>query len=381
MSVDAVLQVQELCDEIAQYFDSKWDLRACTLITRAFTSSAQRHLFHDIIFNRGTLDFDDLSLLDGYDEARVSRQLCTVLDVSPHLLPYIRRIRASLEVGVLTPQLAFQFPNLHDLVFHRRRGGSATEESIALAARLIRTPTLHRIGLISLRFNDLRDMARLFAEHTPALESVFFHYLSFKEVTTASEGPPLPRVRVKALNWAGIGYHAEAPWVLEPSSPLDLSALTQLEFGHGGPHGSTVHTVIERASYSLRQLTIDPLVDLDRTSSSRPGLLARLPALTKLTLITTAQGAADVVTALAPLPRSSALLALTLQIRKAVPLKPELMRALGVACAQSLPQACMVTVHLRRFGVAAGLDRIEEEQLTREAFLELEAGGRLRVVV
>ncbi|KAJ7148327.1 hypothetical protein C8R46DRAFT_1359348 [Mycena filopes] len=343
-------------------------------------SSRARHLFHDIIFNRGTLDFDDLSLLDGYDEARVSRQLCAVLEISPHLLPYIRRIRASLEVGVLAPLVAFHFPNLHDLVFHRRRGGSATLGSITLAAQLIRTPTLHRVGFISLRFDNLHDMARLFAEHTPALGSVFLHYLSFKEATL---GPPLSRVRVKTLNWAGIGYHAEAPWMLEPSSPLDLSALTQLEFGHGGPHGSIVHTVIERASYSLRQLTIDPhvVVDLDRTSSSRPGLLARLPALTKLTLITTAQGAADVVTALAPLPRSSALRALTLQIRKAVPLKPELMRALGVACAESLPRACVVTVHLRRFGVAAGLDRIEEEQLTREAFLELEAGGRLRVVV
>ncbi|KAJ7184825.1 hypothetical protein C8R46DRAFT_1300299 [Mycena filopes] len=399
MSVDAVLQLQELCDEIAQYLDSKWDLWACTLISRAFTSSAQRQLFHDIILNRGTLDFDDLSVLDGYDESRASRQLCAVLETSPHLLPYIRRIRPSLEVGVLTPLAAIQFPNLHDLGFHRRHGVLIDEESIALAAQLIGTPTVHRVGLLSLRFHNLHHMARLFAEYSPALESVFVDYLSFKEATLESERPPLSRVRVKTLSWGNIHY-AEPKWMFEPSSPLDLSALTQLNLCYGGPHGSTILTVVERARHSLRQLTIDarkfffsfsfhdiadgeievamsPYYD----ATPRPALLADLPALQELTLITTVHECADVVALLAALPHHSALRALTLQIRRAVPFKPELMRALGVACAESLPLACVVTVHLLRFAVARALDHAQEEQPTREVFAELEAGGRLRVVL
>ncbi|KAJ7148329.1 hypothetical protein C8R46DRAFT_1199192 [Mycena filopes] len=223
-------------------------------------------------------------------------------------------------------------------------------------------------------------MARLFAEHTPALQSVFIHFLTVNSATIEVENPPLPRVRLKTLSWGKSYLYMEPTWLLEPSSPLDPSALTRLEFRNSGGLSPTMYRVINRARHSLRHLTIDAQLVMS-DASPRAALLADLRALTTLTLVTTAHEPADVISLLAALPHSSALRALTLQVRKIQPLRVELMRTLGVACAESLPRACVVTVHLLPFGIAAALDSAQEERLMREAFAALEVDGRLRVVL
>ncbi|KAJ7029713.1 hypothetical protein C8F04DRAFT_744449 [Mycena alexandri] len=383
MSVDAALKVQELCDIIAEYLDFKWDLRACTLVSPVFTSSGQRQLFHDIIFNRGTLDFDDVSILEGYDEAKACNRLCAVLETSPHILPYIRRVRASLEPSVLKPLAKFQLPNLHDVVLHRRRGGPAAEESITLAAQLIGSPTVYRVGLISPIFTNMHQMARLFGKHTPALKSVFLYYVTFKKTILESEvepHAPLPRVRVKTLRW-GTRYNVASEWILDPLFPLDFSALVRLDLDNGVQFGLIMHRVVDRTRRSLTRLAIDAqqVVNPNYTSDPQTALLASLPALTDLTLFTTGHEPADVATILAGLSPKSGLRKLTLQVKKVRQLKTEQMRTLGLACVESLPHECAVTVHLRRF--ASGADGVDQVGLTCEAFAELDASGRLRIVV
>ncbi|KAJ7738735.1 hypothetical protein B0H16DRAFT_1891216 [Mycena metata] len=382
MSADAALKVQELCDIIAEYIDSKWDLRACTLVSPALTSSAQRQLFHDIVFNRGTLHFDDISILERYDEAKACNRLCAVLETSPHILPYIRRVRASLEPSVLEPLAKFQLPNLHDVVLHRRRGGPPVEGAITLAAQLIGSPTVTRVGLISPIFSNLHQMARLFARHTSALKSVFLYYVTFKETIVESEvdpPTPLPRLRVKALRW-GWRYNVESEWILNPLFPIDFSTLDRLDLDNGVQFTPIMQKLVNQTRHSLTRLTINAqhVASPNYAPQTQPALLASLPALTDLTLYTLSYEPADVATILAALPPNSALRKLTLQIKKVRQLKMEQMCTLGLACAQSLPQECAVTVHIQQFTTSP--DGVNQVGLTREAFAESEASGKLRIV-
>ncbi|KAF7354082.1 hypothetical protein MVEN_01095600 [Mycena venus] len=292
----SVLNVQELCDQVASFLqESKWDLRACSLVSPALTSAAQRHLFSDIIFNRGSLDIDDISLLERYDEVKVCGRFCAVLKTSPHLIPYVRRMRISLESGVLKLLTKFEFPNLHDVVFHRRRGGAASEEVIALAAQLIGAPSIRRVGLVSPIFDTLHDMSGLFDKHTPALDSIFLYNITFNKTIAEAGDPPSmksPRVSVKTLRW-GLHQQLDPAMMLDPAFPLNFSALVELDFG--AQLTPVMQKLVERARCSIRRLSLDAqhVANDDYASSAQPTFLAQLPALTHLTLSSTAHHLAD----------------------------------------------------------------------------------------
>ncbi|KAJ6480013.1 hypothetical protein C8R47DRAFT_604502 [Mycena vitilis] len=377
MTANSVLQLQELCDHIAGFLqDSKWDLRACSVISPTFTSSAQRNLFREIICNRGTLDIDNISMMGRYDEPRAAMRLSAVLAASPHLIPYIRRMRLSLEGGVLKPLSQFDFPNLYDLVFHRRRGGAANDETIALAAQLIGTPSITRVGLIAPIFDNIHGMGRLFEKNTPALQTIYLHQVEVTNGSMEGESISMSRPKIKTLQWAW-QWQSDPDYVLDPLCPFDLSALTNLTFGTRLSPPFT--KLIQKTRRTLTHLTVDAqdLVGED-TSDRQPLFLAHLPALTHLTMLCNGHQLADAETLLGGLPPQHPLESLELQIKKVRKLNEEQMRPIAAACA-SLHDACVVTVWVRRFMSSA--DDTDNGALVRTAFAGSEKGGRLRVVV
>ncbi|KAJ7676678.1 hypothetical protein DFH06DRAFT_1428360 [Mycena polygramma] len=353
------LKIQELCDHIAYFLqESKRDLRACSVVSPAFTSAAQRHLFREIIVNRGTLYIDDVSMLGRYDEPQVTIRLCAVLKASPHLLPFIRRMRLSLEVAVLKPLSQLEFPNLCNVVFHRRRGGAIDEETISLAAKLIGAQAITRVGLIATLFNNMHDMGRLFERHTPALQSIYLHDLTVKKTVVEGERmvSTASRAQIKTLQWAW-QYLSESKtvYVLDPLFPFDLSALTTLSFG---PHLSPpIDELVNNARHTLTHLAVDAQdLGSPRSSNSQPRFLAQLPALTDLTIVSPGHELADAETLLASLPSQHRLRSLTLQIKKVCQLNEEQMRPVAAAC-DRLQNACIVMVWVRRF--VSGADGID----------------------
>ncbi|KAJ7896627.1 hypothetical protein B0H14DRAFT_3425415 [Mycena olivaceomarginata] len=278
----------------------------------------------DIIFNRGTLDINDFSRLERYDEGKACRRLCAVLKSSPHLIPFIRRIRASLEPGVLQPLAKFDFPNLHDIVFHRRKGGAASEETITLAAQLIGLPSIRRVVLLSPMFNGTQDFIRLF-ENTHL--------------------PWTPSSWTRKLRW-DLNNRYAAP-VFHPFLPLDLSAVVDLDLG--GLLSPDIRQLVKVNRGSLRRLTLDAqhVVNNDYCTDPQPAFLVGLGALTHLKIITTAHEIADAETLLAHLPLENNLRSLTLGIRKVRQVREGQLRALGAACA-NLNEACIVTVDRHR---------------------------------
>jgi hypothetical protein len=258
MSAATVLRVQELCDNITDFLpESKWDLRSCALVCPSFTSSAQRHLFHDIIFNRGCLDIDDRSTLSEYDEAGACRRFCAVLDTSPHLIPLVRRLRFSTELDVLRPLSRFQFPNLVAVLIHRRRGGPSSEACLSLIKQLISAPSIRRVGLLSLIFPDIRTLGRIFENCAPELDSILLHYVSVSDGNDVSQGDgsaPPHCVKVKTLRFEA-NYGQDAPWLVSPLSPFDWSELAELD---PSPRPtSAVLAILDRAKRTIRRLTLD----------------------------------------------------------------------------------------------------------------------------
>jgi hypothetical protein len=258
----------------------------------------------------------------------------------------ICRIRASLEPGVLKPLAKFDFPNLHDIVFHRRKGGAASEETITLAAQLIGLPSIRRVELLSPMFNGMQDFIPLFEKHAPALDSIFLDKVLLNETNTDEDTrvTPLPssRVRVGKLRW-DLNNRYAAP-VFHPFLPLDLSAVVDLDLGDYCPH---IRQLVKVNRGSLRRLTLDartstspsvcpllmnlPLehvVNNDYCTDPQPAFLVGLGALTHLKIMTTAHEIADAETLLAHLPLENNLRSLTLGIRKVRELREGRLREL-----------------------------------------------------
>ncbi|KAF8206998.1 hypothetical protein K438DRAFT_1962642 [Mycena galopus ATCC 62051] len=103
-----VLQVQELCDHIADHLDMP-TCRDFALVSSQMVPSAQRCLFRAIRLNPAG---GSSTPNQAYDEAKACRRLCAILQASPHLVPLIRSLDVALEYDVLQLLLDAKFPNL-----------------------------------------------------------------------------------------------------------------------------------------------------------------------------------------------------------------------------------------------------------------------------
>ncbi|KAJ6526204.1 hypothetical protein B0H10DRAFT_2450723 [Mycena sp. CBHHK59/15] len=377
IAASAVIQMQELCDYIADFLhESSWDLRTCALVSPTLTSAAQRHLFHDVIFNRGCLDIDDVSNLGGYDEAGACRRFCSVLKTSPHLIPLVRRLRTSFEHAVLSQLGEIEFPNVRAVVLHRRSGGPTDDASLTLAAHLIGSPSLHRVGLYSPMFHSIGDVGRLFQNCTPALNSIVLHHVSVDERRPASESDARNTcLKIRTLRWKTL-FDQEPDWLLDPQCPFDLSGLTDFEYG--ATLTPAILKLLRSSRLSLRRLRIDAqyAVNSDYTDDAQVALLAQFPALTHLTIASTGKQLRDVETLLAGLLPANRIASLTIELMKVRQLQADAMRQLGATCAS---MSCTVVVHVRR--TASGADGAGLASLVRSAFAEVLGRGKLQVTV
>ncbi|KAJ7458559.1 hypothetical protein FB451DRAFT_1182747 [Mycena latifolia] len=208
-TMDTVFRIQELCGHIAEYLcESSTDLESCALVSRTLTSSAQRHLFRDIVLHwHGKGLPSDGVYYPKYvnEEARCVR-LCAILKASPHLLPLVRRLRASLEAAVVGPLSKMKFPHLNEVVLDRSGflSHTADKDSVAGTAALLRLP-----------FSSI--------PHLECLRGVTV-------VSYAGDEPlPLPpRAPLKTLRFYG---DPNTKWLLDPLFPFDCSTLESLECG------------------------------------------------------------------------------------------------------------------------------------------------------
>ncbi|KAJ7511454.1 hypothetical protein B0H11DRAFT_872275 [Mycena galericulata] len=373
MSTNTALKIQELCDCITAFLtESSSDLKSCALVSPTFASAAQRQLFHDIIFNRGYLAIDDLSRLGYYDdESGACRRFCAVLRTSPHLRLLVRRIRASFEQQVLSMLCAMEFPNLQDVFLHREPGAPPNVTGIELAAQLLSTPSLHRVWLLYPILPNTATFSSLFQNCTENMDSVFLHHPNFDQLDAL---PPSRLLKIRILRM-GVISDSSLEYVLGPLSPFDFSGLVQFDYIPVKP--STVR-LIENAHLSLMRLTLNAqnVVNPYYTKNPQPTLLARLPALTHLTLVSTWRALADVETLLAALPSNQRMEHLRLELNKVRQVDADTARRVGAICAGAAE-----TVSVRVYRFPFDVDGTNVARVVRTAFAELDARHALEIAV
>ncbi|KAJ7445285.1 hypothetical protein FB451DRAFT_1568148, partial [Mycena latifolia] len=357
MSATTALQVQELCDHISDYLtESKRDLKSCALVSRVFTSSAHRHLFHDIIFHRGCQGIDDPAPLGRYDEAGTCRRFCAVVKKSPYLLSLVRSLRAALDIDVLTAlrPLNCKFPNLEAVVLHRRRPEAAADEQLTLAAHLLSAPSIRRVGLVAPLFHTIYDFSRLFARCSPAVDSISLHLPKLVDPPSTEQDNAAPHGQrtIKMLRYVPFDMYMPDAWLLGPLSPFDFSAVEECEYL--AYLTSRIHALLSRARTSLRRLTLDALPRADGPH---------------------AHDLADVEAALAEAPP---LTRLTLLLRNEHGLREDALRRLAEVCVAS-QSACMVAVHVLR--LPSGAQGVDPRAVMHRVFAAWDARGLLEVVV
>ncbi|KAJ7131289.1 hypothetical protein C8R44DRAFT_871801 [Mycena epipterygia] len=377
MTAGAVFRVQELCDQIADSLvESSTDLKTCALVSPTLTSSAQRHLFHDIVLNRGCLGIEDLSLLQNLDEPAACTRFCAVLTASPHIVPLVRRLRASLEEEVVKQLSAVKFPNLQVIVFHRRRGGPPIEGTLSSAAQIIGLPSVIHVGMLYSLFDNMQDLGRLFEHCTPALGSLFLHYSTVNSEPEDNLSPPR-RVRIQQLR---LSEPTIPDWLLHPSCPLDLSALSDVDYSAVRVIKSAI-PILDKSRSTITHLKLHARNIQFTDSEPVPPQETRItgfPALTHLSIVLSAHATADAETLLAPLPPSNHIQVLALDIRDLR--APAALRGLAIVlAATTLPELRRLAILGRR--ILSGTGASEAEAQMRGVFVEFEERGVLDVVV
>ncbi|KAJ7059449.1 hypothetical protein C8F01DRAFT_1144699 [Mycena amicta] len=257
MSAHNCLSVQELCDVIASFL-SRRDLYAAALVSLLLASASQRCLFREIILNRTTLNMDGQRAQHDDDEARKSNQLARSLRDSPRLLAYVRAIRLAFESDVLLPLHSLRFPNLREVVLHRRSSPCIDGDAIQLASKLLALPTIERLGLISAQFSSADDLRTLLDLHTAHLTQLSLVHLrgNFSPTPTA----PLSSLLLRTLHVLDYGdLSLEWPLFGAPSL-LDTSRLKELSVEH--EITPLVARLLAQTRYTLTTLSIDARMSL-----------------------------------------------------------------------------------------------------------------------
>ncbi|KAJ7458575.1 hypothetical protein FB451DRAFT_1563927 [Mycena latifolia] len=294
--MNTVLRIPELCDHIADYLcESSADLKSCAFISRALTSSAQRHLFRDIVLYGNGLPMNAVHLPQFVDEEVPCERLCAVLKTSPHLVPFVRRLRASLEAAVVVPLSKIKFPNLQGLVLHRAIGRAADEGSLVGMAALIRLPSIRSVSLLFPIFHHMGDFRQIFEYHAPRLEALFIHALHVGSYAAEQPLSTPPRAHIKRLHLSPCYEYPSGKWFVDPLFPFDFSALESLECD--ADFLDTGDALVGESWPTVTQLKLH-----SRQANYAHLSLARFPALTHFEISSSCISLSEVEQLLATLP-------------------------------------------------------------------------------
>ncbi|KAJ7606380.1 hypothetical protein B0H17DRAFT_1221766 [Mycena rosella] len=134
MTAATVMQVQELCSHIAGFLvsDTSTDLRSTSLISRSLCAASQLHLFPTVTI-----------VTAGGNAPSVAR-LQSVLESSPHLVLYIRRLEVPIHAGTLTTLASIRFSGLRAVGFRGFKDNCPMELMHGLTSR---APSLRKLTL------------------------------------------------------------------------------------------------------------------------------------------------------------------------------------------------------------------------------------------
>ncbi|KAJ7069146.1 hypothetical protein C8F01DRAFT_1363398 [Mycena amicta] len=290
MNVHSVLRIQELCDMIAELLAEK-DLIRLAPLSRAFAAAAHRLLLHTVCFHPGA--FNDFEAWGADDEEIRSQKLAGLLRRSPALAIHVRRIRLAFEEDVLRPLHAIVFPNLREVVLHRRTLASVSHEAIILASNLLSLESIQNLALVHPHFDTPAAFGELLAKHTPRLTGLsIVHPLTAHSKSSRFCAAAPSRLVLKRLHFDADKLHDHKRLLLAPTSAIDASVLEELSLGPG------VNMTADSLLYLIRN-TVRKLSIHAQTKTHNPMLLTKYPRLADIVIYT--HFLSDATTLLSPL--------------------------------------------------------------------------------
>ncbi|KAJ7811139.1 hypothetical protein B0H14DRAFT_1475204 [Mycena olivaceomarginata] len=210
---------QELVDECLGHL-FYIDLKACALVCRSWSRSAQRALFKDVfVFVPG-----------GNASGRfLSNRLEETLRTSPHLIRHIRSLRLHRQ-GEMMDLEPFQkvcnipFTHLEDVYIDHDRSALALQSGVALQ-QLLSLSTLRRVHLkcvFDSTFLSIWDRCSLNVRH------VSLTCTNYDFPDSSGRTPPHSSARIVVESLQLRGAEAGFGWLKQGHSPLDLSRLVVL---------------------------------------------------------------------------------------------------------------------------------------------------------
>ncbi|KAJ7860894.1 hypothetical protein B0H13DRAFT_2355347 [Mycena leptocephala] len=271
MAASTVLKIQELCDYIADFLHGSFtDLKSCALVSPSFTTAAQRHIFHDIIFEPKCLDIAHYRVVEIlFYHTRLSASG-----------PFVRRLRASIQTDVLNQFRDMHLPNLAEFFLNKNMNDRVMLPAILAAAEIIALPSIRRVGLLEVIVDNDRDFGLLFEKATPQLQNLRLSDagVEYCRPTMPTDAVPrnIARKSLTTLHVRGMMMPWPSHRILCPSFPFEISALQDVDCT--GLDEPSAAALLDHVRPTLRRLAIDaPSTDLRIQ-------LARFPRLTRLRL-------------------------------------------------------------------------------------------------
>ncbi|KAJ7758534.1 hypothetical protein DFH07DRAFT_958395 [Mycena maculata] len=248
MAFHPALHIEDICSSIVDFLcDSSADLKSCAILSRAFTLPAQRYIFREINLHAPVSD----TLISACS------RLCAVLAASPHLIPLIREMRIRLEREILTRLAGITFSRVENLFFCAAEDTLHSEDITSLAASLLAGPSVRRLKLMSITFEDMASLRVLFGRRM-TLDLLQLDNISVHRPPSppGKDGDTSQRcITLNALEIRADPNFPEPTWILHPLCPLDFSVLTRIAVFQRT--SETIRQLIYLARDSLHTLTID----------------------------------------------------------------------------------------------------------------------------
>ncbi|KAJ7280688.1 hypothetical protein C8J57DRAFT_1299893 [Mycena rebaudengoi] len=220
--------IQELCDRIISHLaagESSRDLNSAALVSSAFCSSAQPHIFHDVF-----LHYDSITVGSDrpFDAIAACGRLCAVVTHSPYLIKYIRRLSTRVKPELLAPLSKIPFSHLRDIYFQEI--GDVPHPD--LVRHFTGLPSIRSVGFLGRPSTLSADLlAAIFETSSPEIMELMFHIVTFSPASS-NITVPFPRQRRAMIQKLELCRWDEDPsiiqWLISPSCPLDLSKLVDV---------------------------------------------------------------------------------------------------------------------------------------------------------
>ncbi|KAJ7048856.1 hypothetical protein C8F01DRAFT_1239185, partial [Mycena amicta] len=202
-------------------------------------------------------------------------------------------MRLAFEEEVLRPLDAIVFPNLREVVLHRRKLDIVSSEAIGLASNLLSLDSIQNLALIHPHFANPAAFTELLAKHTRNLTGLAIVHPLTADSRSSAASPSL--LVLQRLHFDADKSHDHRRLLLAPTSAIDTSVLEELSLGPSG--NITAERLLYFTRDTLRKLSLHA-----QTMIADPTFLTQYPRLKDIVLYT--HFASDAIILLSPLANS-----------------------------------------------------------------------------